>query len=53
MVLWFGRMSHNWKNTISVHLKEIGWESVGWIDLAQDRDNWWVVVNAVMNVPVQ
>jgi hypothetical protein len=23
-----------------------------WIDLAQDRDRWWVVVNAVMNLHV-
>jgi hypothetical protein len=23
-----------------------------WIDLAQDRDKWWAVVNAVMNIQV-
>jgi hypothetical protein len=23
-----------------------------WIDMAQDRDRWWVVVNAVMNLRV-
>jgi hypothetical protein len=23
-----------------------------WIDLAQDRDRWWTLVNAVMNLPV-
>ena len=28
--------------------QEVGWEGMGWIDLAQDRDRWWVLVNAVM-----
>jgi hypothetical protein len=23
-----------------------------WIDMAQDRDRWWAVVNAVMNLRV-
>ena len=27
----------------------MGWGVMGWIDLAQDRDRWWVFVNAVMN----
>jgi hypothetical protein len=30
-------------------LREIGWEGVEWIHLAQDRDRWRAVVNAVMN----
>ena len=25
---------------------------IDWIDLAQDRDRWWVLVNAVMNLRV-
>jgi hypothetical protein len=31
-------------------LREIGWEGVNWIDLAQDRDQWWTLVNTVMNL---
>jgi len=31
-------------------LQEVGWEGMGWIDLAEDRDRWWVLVNAVMNL---
>jgi hypothetical protein len=28
---------------------EIGWVGMDWIGLAQDRDKWRVLVNAVMN----
>jgi hypothetical protein len=31
-------------------LGEIGLGGVDWIRLAQDRDRWWAVVNAVMNL---
>jgi hypothetical protein len=27
------------------HLRETGWRSVEWIQLAQDRDRWWALVN--------
>jgi len=30
-------------------LKEIGWEVVDWIHVAQDRDRWWAFVNAAVN----
>jgi hypothetical protein len=30
-------------------LREIGWNIVDWIDLAQDRDHWRALVNMVMN----
>jgi hypothetical protein len=33
-------------------LKEIGWEGVDWINLAHDRDQWWVLVNTAMNLLV-
>jgi hypothetical protein len=31
---------------------EIGWFGMDWISLAQDRETWRVLVNAVMNLPV-
>jgi hypothetical protein len=31
---------------------EIGWRCMNWIDLAQNRDSWWAVVNVVMNLKV-
>jgi hypothetical protein len=27
-------------------------EGIDWIDLTQDRDRWWALVNAVMNLRV-
>jgi hypothetical protein len=35
-----------------VDIKEIGWEGVNWIDLAQDRDKWRDPTNKVMNLRV-
>jgi hypothetical protein len=33
-------------------IREVGWEDMNWIELAQDRDRWRAVVNAVMNLRV-
>jgi hypothetical protein len=36
-----------------MYLREVGdGGGIDWIDLAQDRDRWWAVVNAVMNLRV-
>jgi len=31
---------------------DLGWEGMNWIYLSQDRDQWWAVVNTVMNLRV-
>jgi hypothetical protein len=43
-----GRPWRRWED-ITMHVKEIVREGLDWIELAQDRDKWWAVVNTVMN----
>jgi hypothetical protein len=47
-----GRPRRRWVNNIKMNLREIGWDDVNWIDLAQDRDRWRAYVNTVMNLRV-
>jgi hypothetical protein len=44
-----GRTRRRWEGNIKINLQEMGWGVLDWIDLAQNRDRWRVVVNAVMN----
>jgi hypothetical protein len=41
-----------WEDGIKMDIREIGWGGVEGIHLAQDRDRWRAVVNAVMNLGV-
>jgi hypothetical protein len=47
-----GRLSHRWMDNIKMDLREIGWNCMDWIDMAQDRDQWRALVNTVMNLRV-
>jgi hypothetical protein len=46
-----GRPRHRWEDNIKMD-QEVGWGGMDWIDMAQDRDRWRAVVNAVMNLRV-
>jgi hypothetical protein len=37
-------------DNIKMDLREIGWDGVDWIDMAQDRDQWRALVNTVLNL---
>jgi hypothetical protein len=45
-----GRPRRRWVDNIKMDLRERGWDGMVWIDLAQDRDQWRALVNAVMNL---
>jgi hypothetical protein len=47
-----GRPRHRWDDGIRMDHREIGWGSVDWIQLAQDRDRWQALVNTAMNFRV-
>jgi hypothetical protein len=47
-----GRPRHRWVDNIKMDLGEIGWDGKDWIEQAQDRHQWRVLVNAVMNLRV-
>jgi hypothetical protein len=45
-----GRIMCGQKDKIKMDMKEVGWEAVDWTNLARDRDQWWAVLNTVMNL---
>ena len=47
-----GRPRHGCEDNIKMDLQEVGWRGMDWIDLAQDRDRWWALVNVVVNLLV-
>jgi hypothetical protein len=46
------RPRRRWEDGVRMDLREIGLGGVDWIRLAQDRDRWWAVVSAVINLLV-
>jgi hypothetical protein len=45
-----GRPRRRWVDNIMMDLGEVGWGDVDWIGLAQDRNRWRALANAVMNL---
>jgi hypothetical protein len=47
-----GRPRRRWEDNIKMDLQEVRYGGMHWIDMAQDRDGWRALVNAVMNIRV-
>ena len=47
-----GRPRGRWEDNIKMDLQEVGCRSVDWIELAQDRERWRALVNAIMIILV-
>jgi hypothetical protein len=47
-----GRPRCRWEDNIKMDLQEMGCGGMDWIELAQDRDRWRALVNAVVNLRV-
>jgi hypothetical protein len=47
-----GRSRRRWVESIKMKLREMGWDGMDWIALAQDRDEWRALVNTVTNLRV-
>jgi hypothetical protein len=45
-----GRLRHRWEDNIKMDLQEVGCEGMDWVELAQDRNRWRTLVNAVMKL---
>jgi len=45
-----GRPTHKWEDNIKMDIQELGCGGMDWIELAQERDRWRALVNAVMNL---
>jgi hypothetical protein len=47
-----GRPTCRWEDNIKTDLQEVGLGGMDWIDMAQGRDRWKVLVHVVMNLQV-
>jgi hypothetical protein len=45
-----GRHRRNWENNNKMDVQEVGCRDIEWMDLAQDRDKWRALVNAVTDL---
>jgi hypothetical protein len=50
---WESKKERNhWVDNIKIDLREIGWDGVDWMRMAQDSDQWRALVNTVLNLRV-
>ena len=47
-----GRPRCRWEDSIEMDIQEVGGGGMDWIELAQDKNSWRTIVNAVMNIRI-
>jgi hypothetical protein len=47
-----GRPRRRWVDNITIDLRDIGWDGMDWLYLAQERNQWRALVNMAMNLQV-
>jgi len=47
-----GRPRRRWEDNVKMDHQEVGCGGMDWIELAQERDRWRALVNAIMNLRV-
>jgi hypothetical protein len=47
-----GRHRNRWEDNTKISLREIGWDGVDWIHLAQDKDQWQTLGNTIMKLRI-
>jgi hypothetical protein len=47
-----GKPRRWWVDNVKMDLRDLGWDGVDWIKVAQDRDQWRALENTVMNLLV-
>ena len=45
-----GKPRWRWEDNSKMDLQEVEWGGMDWFDMAQDRNRWQALVNAVMNI---
>jgi hypothetical protein len=45
-----GSPRHRWVDNVKIVVRDIGWDGIDWINLAQDKDQWMALVNTMMNL---
>jgi hypothetical protein len=45
-----GGPKHRWVDNIKMDVREIRWDAVDWIDMAQDMNQWRALVNTILNL---
>jgi hypothetical protein len=47
-----GRPKRRWVDKVKMNLRELGWDGMDWVGVAQDKEQWRAFVNSVMNLLV-